>query len=180
MQGNDTLWTLTVGNILFLETDKGLGPCMVTYDQNVTDALAHLQDPNVYHCLAPWRPPWLLTQTAHATTMQTLTQAPMTSLNALHPMTTLLIFSYSSLKQFSSLRWYTNEPLSSIEPTTQAWSSSWVLVTKSRTSKSVKIQLTLPSYHCRLNHKHVTPVSLSRAETVQHSLRWLEDSTWHL
>jgi hypothetical protein len=31
-------------NLLFPDTDKGLGPCAVTYEQYVTDGLKHLND----------------------------------------------------------------------------------------------------------------------------------------
>jgi hypothetical protein len=35
-------------NLLFPETDKGLGPCAVEYDQYVEDVLIHLRDTSVY------------------------------------------------------------------------------------------------------------------------------------
>jgi hypothetical protein len=34
--------------LLFLDTDKGLGPCAVTYDQYVKDALVHLTDTSTF------------------------------------------------------------------------------------------------------------------------------------
>jgi len=34
--------------LLFPDTDKGLGPCAVTYDQYVTDCLLHLNDTSTY------------------------------------------------------------------------------------------------------------------------------------
>ena len=39
-------------DFLFPETDKGLGPCCVTYNQYVTDALTHLQNQEVYQQLS--------------------------------------------------------------------------------------------------------------------------------
>jgi hypothetical protein len=38
--------------IMFPNTDKGLGPCAVEYDQYVTDCLKHLQDDIVYKRLS--------------------------------------------------------------------------------------------------------------------------------
>eukprot|EP00804_Cyclotella_cryptica_P026745 CCRYP_007965-RA/>CCRYP_007965-RA protein AED:0.02 eAED:0.02 QI:0/-1/0/1/-1/1/1/0/583 len=38
--------------LLFPDTDKGLGPCAVTYDQYVEDTLIHLRDPNIYRRLS--------------------------------------------------------------------------------------------------------------------------------
>lgn len=38
---------------LFPETDKGLGPCCVTYNQYVEDVLKHLTDSSVYKRLSP-------------------------------------------------------------------------------------------------------------------------------
>ena len=35
--------------LLFPETDKGLGPCCVTYDQYIEDALIHLNNTEIYH-----------------------------------------------------------------------------------------------------------------------------------
>ncbi len=35
-------------NLLFPDTDKGLGPCAVTYEQYVTDALLHLSDTSTF------------------------------------------------------------------------------------------------------------------------------------
>jgi hypothetical protein len=37
--------------LLFPDSDKGLGPCAVTYDQYVEDALIHLQDKEIYRQL---------------------------------------------------------------------------------------------------------------------------------
>ena len=39
-------------NLLFPETDKGLGPCAVTYDQYVEDCLLHLRNQKVYEQLS--------------------------------------------------------------------------------------------------------------------------------
>jgi hypothetical protein len=39
-------------NLLFPETDKGLGPCVVLYDQYVQDVLRHLRDDQVYQNLS--------------------------------------------------------------------------------------------------------------------------------
>ena len=39
-------------NLIFPDTDKGLGPCAVTYDQYVTDALIHLTDTTVFERLS--------------------------------------------------------------------------------------------------------------------------------
>jgi hypothetical protein len=39
-------------NLLFPDTDKGLGPCAVKYDQYVTDALVHLTDSTIFECLS--------------------------------------------------------------------------------------------------------------------------------
>ena len=38
-------------NIIIVNADKGLGPCAVTYEQYVKDALVHLRDPNTYQQL---------------------------------------------------------------------------------------------------------------------------------
>jgi hypothetical protein len=38
--------------LLFPETDKGLGPCAVTYDQYVEDCLVHLQNQDCYRMLS--------------------------------------------------------------------------------------------------------------------------------
>ena len=40
-------------NLIFPDTDKGLGPCAVTYNQYVTDALTHLTDSTVFERLTP-------------------------------------------------------------------------------------------------------------------------------
>jgi hypothetical protein len=39
-------------NLVFPDTDKGLGPCAVTYDQYIRDALVHLKDPTVFKQLS--------------------------------------------------------------------------------------------------------------------------------
>ena len=39
-------------NLLFPETDKGLGPCAVTYDQYIEDCLLHLKNPKCYRQLS--------------------------------------------------------------------------------------------------------------------------------
>ena len=39
-------------SLLFPDTDKGLGPCAVTYDQYVADALCHLRDPSIHQQLS--------------------------------------------------------------------------------------------------------------------------------
>jgi hypothetical protein len=38
-------------NLLFPDSDKGLGPCAVTYDQYIHDCLIHLNDPTTYQRL---------------------------------------------------------------------------------------------------------------------------------
>ena len=38
-------------SIIIVNADKGLGPCAVTYEQYVNDALVHLRDPNTYQQL---------------------------------------------------------------------------------------------------------------------------------
>ena len=40
-------------NLLFPDTDKGLGPCAVTYAQYITDTLIHLTDTTVFTRLSP-------------------------------------------------------------------------------------------------------------------------------
>jgi hypothetical protein len=44
-----TLWNLRNNqDLLFPDTDKGLGPCAVTYQQYITDALLHLSDASTF------------------------------------------------------------------------------------------------------------------------------------
>jgi hypothetical protein len=38
--------------LLFPETDKGLGPCAVTYDQYIEDCLVHLRNQECYQRLS--------------------------------------------------------------------------------------------------------------------------------
>ena len=40
-------------NLLFPDTDKGLGPCAVTYEQYVQDGLVHLTDAATFKCVSP-------------------------------------------------------------------------------------------------------------------------------
>ena len=35
--------------LLFPETDKGLGPCCISYDQYIENALIHLNNKEIYH-----------------------------------------------------------------------------------------------------------------------------------